>query len=216
LLLYGAAREIRSYWLSLAEAALADERRRLAGDLHDGIAQELTFMSGHISRIGRRWPEADSGGFEQLRSSAERAIAEARRAISLLRGPTAQSLDEALREVAIQAVPGEHPRLDLDLQRGVVVSPQLREALIRVVREALSNSRRHANASRVSVQLIASEGNLRIRVTDDGSGFDVSSPRETLPGFGLITMQERVRTLEGRLHVDSEIGRGTTVDVRIP
>jgi signal transduction histidine kinase len=96
----------------------------------------------------------------------------------------------------------------------------VREALVRIAREAVTNAARHGHAGLVRVELDNGNGNgtgVRLRIADDGSGFDVTTPRQTSDGgFGLVSMSERAQAIGAAFHVDSRRGAGTTVEVRLP
>ncbi len=215
LLFYGvlfaaAAREIAEYWHTLAANAVLEERRRIARELHDGVAQELAF----ISRRGRRL--ADRTGADEARqitAAAERALGDSRRAIAALTRPLDQPLSEVLAE-AVGAVAERHPvALDLELAQGVTVGGDAREALVRIACEAVSNAARHGQARVVRIELEQGE-HVHFRILDDGIGFE---PAATHVGrFGLISMRERAEAVGGSLSVRSAPGSGTAVEVELP
>ncbi len=207
-ILYGAASEIRSYWQRAAEAAVAEERRRMARDLHDGLAQELTFIWREARKLKSR---GDDPLPEMIASSAERALDESRQAIAALTRPPEESLDISIAKAAEQVAARAGVHLKLDLDPDVEVTPEAREALLRIVREAVSNAAKHANADVIAVQL-DSNGELRVRVEDNGVGFNISE-NGNRAGFGLVSMKERAEALGGDLKVVSEPGAGTTVEV---
>jgi two-component system NarL family sensor kinase len=92
--------------------------------------------------------------------------------------------------------------------------PAVEIGLYRIAREALTNVARHANASRATVRLERTEDGVRMRIADDGTGFD---PSRVPPGrFGLVGATERARLLGGSLHVESAPGAGTAIEVRVP
>jgi len=199
LLLAGAAREIGSYWRRLASMAVLEERRRIARELHDGVAQELAYIV------------AESSG--ALAAAAERALDESRRAIAALTRPVDEPLEVALVQAAEEVAGRVGVQLRIEVCGGAEVSPDEREALIRIVREAITNAGRHGGAENVSVELTNGHGTL-LRIADDGSGFD---PRHTrVGGFGLVSMRERTEALGGRFRLSSEAGGGTSIEVRLP
>ena len=199
LLLAGAAREIGSYWRRLASMAILEERRRIARELHDGVAQELAYIV------------AESSG--SLAAAAERALDESRRAIAALTRPVDEPLEVALVQAAEEVAGRVGVQLRIEVGRGAQVSPDEREALIRIVREAITNAGRHGGAENVSVELSNGNGTL-LRIADDGSGFD---PRHTrVGGFGLVSMRERTEALGGRFKLSSDAGEGTRIEVRLP
>lgn len=208
-LLAGLTREIGRYWRGLSEAAVLDERRRLARDLHDGLAQELAV----IARRTRR-SVLSSDDAAQIGAAAERALDESRRAIAALTRPLDEPLDVALAQAAEEVASRTGARISLDLVPGVELSPEGREAVIRIACEAVSNAARHAHASSILVEL-ADEQGLRLRVVDDGVGFDPDvAVRENL-GFGLTSMRERAQLLGAELDICSHAGAGTEVSVRL-
>jgi signal transduction histidine kinase len=190
-------------------AAVARERRRMARELHDGLAQELAFVVTECSRLGLH------PGLRGIAEAAQRALAESRRAILALRRPVAASLAEELEQVAQHAADRAGLRLDLRLARGVDLAPAARSELSRVVHESIANAARHAGATSVCVELSAEHG-TRLAVSDDGAGFDPDRSEAVPPGFGILGMRERVRTLGGELRIVSRPQRGTRVEVLLP
>ena len=199
LLLAGAAREIGSYWRRLASMAVLEERRRIARELHDGVAQELAYIV------------AESSG--ALAAAAERALDESRRAIAALTRPVDEPLELALVQAAEEVAGRVGVQLRIDVCKGTRVSPDEREALIRIVREAITNAGRHGGAENVSVELTNGHG-TSLRIADDGSGFDPAHTR--VGGFGLVSMRERTEALGGRFKLASAAGDGTCIEVRLP
>lgn len=210
-LLGGTASQIQQYQSGVADTAALEERRRLARELHDGLAQELAFIATQTRWMSRRI--TDSDGVEQLADAAERALDESRSAISALTRPMDEPLDGAVAQAAEEVAGRVGLQLKLSLQEGVEVPVETREALVRIVREAVGNATRHGKAKVVTVDLAASDG-IRLRISDDGIGFDPDT--QDGPGFGLTSMSERARALGGRLNVASTPGAGTAVEVVLP
>jgi signal transduction histidine kinase len=211
-LLVGASREIVSYWESRAEAARLEERRRVARDLHDGLAQELVVVASQAHRLERS-SERDPG-LRQLVNSVERAVGEARRAISALTGPEDQSLHAAITELVEQVAERTESVVDADLDPEVRVAAQVREQLVRIVREALTNAIRHARPSSVAVRL-RQNGSVVLEIFDDGIGFDPEKAGDARDRFGLVMMKERARAIGGDLSIQSKPGEGTLVRVEL-
>ncbi|MCU1374817.1 MAG: rane protein of unknown function [Actinomycetia bacterium] len=209
-LLVGAEREIDRYWSRLADVAIYEERRRLARDLHDGVAQELAYVVTQTRLLvrGRAAPGTD----ERVAAAAERALDESRRAIIALTLRDDEPLHLALARAAEDVAGRVGVEVDVHVQTPVdrTVSSELREALVRIVQESVSNAGRHGHATRVRITM-GPEGVLRI--TDDGAGFD---PGDAGDGrFGLVSMRERAESLGARFTIDSEPGRGTSVEVAL-
>lgn len=199
LLLVGTGREIQTYWQRLAGAAVLEDRRRIARDLHDGLAQELAFIVAET-----HGPAA---------KAAERALDESRRAIAALTRPVDEALDVALVQAAEEVAHRVGTQVRFDGERGVEVTPDTREALIRIVREAVTNAARHGGAERVRIELANGKG-LMLRVADDGSGFETERRRPG--GFGLVSMRERAEALGGTFRLVSGPGSGTEIEVTLP
>lgn len=204
LLLVGAVREIQHYWSTQALAAAESERRRLARDLHDGVVQEL----GYIRSVAARARTAVGDDADRIIAAADRASDESRRSLSALTAapdePLATTLQRSVSEVGDRYDVPVHFSVD----GAVDVSPDLREAILRIVREAVANAARHAEAAAVSVSLTSGE----VRVQDDGKGF-CPEARSRAGSFGLISMRERAEAMGGVLEIASAPGEGTTVRV---
>lgn len=207
----GAAREIGGYWRSRAEHGVLEERRRLARELHDGLAQELGFIATRAQDLSERF---DAAGARMVSAAAERALDESRRAIAALTREIDEPLDTALAQAAEEVAARVGARLRLELEPSVSVPPPTTETLLRIVREAVSNAGRHGHASVVAVELRNGDG-IRLRVSDNGVGFDVDAPRRS-DSFGLASMRERARALGGHVRVSSQPGSGTEVEVVLP
>ena len=211
MLAIGAAREIAAWQEQLAEAAATGERRRIARDLHDGLAQELAFIVGQTRSLVEQSNE--EGAFAHIAAAAERALDESRTAIAALSRNVDDPLDVVLAQAAedVAARTGAHIRFDLT--PGIHVAPDLREDLARIVREAVSNAARHGEATNVIVTLSNTDA-IRVTVIDDGKGFDPDAPRRR--GFGLTSMRERAEMRGATVVVESRPGEGTKVEVVLP
>jgi signal transduction histidine kinase len=209
-LLIGVSREVLAYQRQAADAAVYEERRRLARELHDGLAQELAFIRSE----GARLSGTTDRGVLRMATAAERALGEARMAISSLTTPVDEPLEVTLR----RAAEGVAVRMGAQVEVHCSGSPQLttaaRQSLERIVREATSNAVRHGQAGLLRIDIEAN-GILRVAIIDDGRGFDTQGERKP-DSFGLISMRERVQAMEGNLSIRSAPGDGTTVEVTLP
>ena len=205
-LLAGCMREIWSYWQTVSAVAVAQERRRLARELHDGLAQELAYLARNLDSLHQ-----ENGGdrLGRLLRAAERAQIESRRAISTLATPTGQAVDVALARSVSEIADRFHVGLELDLAGNVHLRPARAEALVRIACEAVANAARHSGASRVSVRLRRAGPRVRLQVSDTGCGFDTTV---AAGGFGLISMHERARSAGGELRVSAVPGAGSQVE----
>ena len=212
LLLWGAAQEITSYQRRMRESAVFQERRRLARELHDGLAAELAYITSQ-SRNAQRSGNGDAT-MSRIVSAAERALDEARSALSALTRPVDETLDASVAREAARLADRADVDLRLELQPGVRVADDVREALLRIVREAVNNAIRHGRPETVTVSLECAHG-VTVCIADDGAGFDpVNGTRPD--GFGLVSMRERAEILGGEVEVQSQPGEGTRVLVRLP
>jgi signal transduction histidine kinase len=208
----GAIREISRFQAGFARAAVLEERRRVARDIHDGVAQELAFISSQMPELAdnaRNQRVAD-----EIMESVPRALDETRGAISALGRPAHEPFERALASTAEEITGRLGAELKLDMDDGVAVPPAWEEALPRIVREAVSNAVRHGNAHTITIHL-HDAGGVWLRVTDDGRGFDISDPRSD-GSFGLIGMKERTESLGGQFKLSSAPGEGTSVEVLLP
>jgi len=208
-LLGGALHEIRGYWRDRAAAIVAEERRRMARELHDGLAQELAYVVTRTRMLARRRSE----DLWDVCSAAERALDESRRAIAALTSDIDEPLDLALAHTAedVAGRLGTHVTLEL---APVDVSGDAKEALLRIAREAITNAARHGAATRVHVRLSGENGVL-LRVSDNGRGFDLDAP-PAAGRLGIVSMRERAAALGGVLTVRRARPSGIEVEVVLP
>jgi signal transduction histidine kinase len=193
------------------EAIVLEERRRIARDLHDGMAQDLAFITVHGRALAERHPRA-----EGIASAAQRALTDSRAAILALTGPADQHLASAVARTATGLADRSGIVLELEIDDEVDAEPETRSELLRILGEAISNATRHGKASKIHIRLSA-EPALRLAISDDGCGFEAGGG--TPPsngGFGLTSMRERAEGLGGELRVNSRPGDGTEVEVVLP
>ena len=207
LLLVGAAREIGEYWSAHARAAVLDDRRRLAREIHDGLVQEIAYIRAETQLAGV------GGSTGEIVAACDRALDEARAAVDALGRSGDEPLGLVLHRGAQQVAERYGARLEVDLDDSVTADVDQRHALVRIAREAVSNAVRHGNAQRVLLRLTRDEAGCRLVVEDDGRGFDPAALAQSSSGFGLTSMRERACALPGSFELDSEPGRGTTVGV---
>jgi signal transduction histidine kinase len=209
-LLIGAVREIASYWSSMVAAASLEERRRLARDVHDGLAQEIAFIGRNARLLHERGAEPEL--VERILSGVGRAQEESRRVVGALAARVDEPLDRALAQAVRAAAIRHGASVDMELASGIALSPQEREAVVRIASEAVANAARHSGADVLRIYLKRVEEGMRLEVVDDGTGFDEErAPR----GFGLVTMKDRAEALGGKLNIDSRRGVGTRVELEL-
>jgi len=214
--------EVRRSWLrQIGEAAIQEERNRLARDLHDSIKQQLFTVNVSTAAAQELWeqdPERAKAALIDVRRSAREAMVEMQALLHQLQPQALASagLIEALRKQC-EAL-GYRTGAEVLFELGEAIpddrlQPGAQEALFRIAQEALSNVARHARARRVRVCL-GREGDVALlQVADNGQGFD---RKEARAGTGLRSLRERAESLRGNLEIDSAPGAGTAVLVRIP
>jgi signal transduction histidine kinase len=212
-LLVGCAQEIASYQRRVAEAAVFRERRRMARDLHDGLAQELAYITVQSRRLAGDSPERRAAS-DDLVSAAERALEESRLAIAALNRPTHEPLDRSMEDAARSTAARAGIQTHFDVERDVEVAPEVRDALLRVMREAIGNAARHGEAHEVWISLRTDRG-LFVRIADNGRGFDPDGPKRP-DSMGLESMRERIEALGGKFIIDSAPGTGTRIEIELP
>ena len=208
-ILIGAMHEITAYQRELAELAVHRERRRIARELHDGIAQELAYIRSQAYRLR---PGAGDPA-SHIMKAADRALDESRHAIATLARPVDASLDVSVAQAAEEVAARDGIAVELRLERGLQVPDAVHDALGRIVREAMGNAVRHGGADSVEVTL-ARSGRLQLVVEDNGAGLRDDQPNGT--GFGLISMRERAEALGGTVQLTPGSPRGARLEVRLP
>ena len=211
-LLLGALREIASYWRSVADAVVLEERRRIARDLHDGLAQELAYIGRNLASLSLL-SEDEDGRLSRLGRAVERAQLESRRTLAALSRPVDEPLDRALAHAVTEVAECYEVEIAVDhLAEDVHLSPRQEEGLLRIACEAVRNAAKHSGAPRIGVTLDHEQHSVRLEIRDQGCGFDLGQPTT---GFGLVSMDERARAIGGSLCITSAPGRGTSVEVAL-
>jgi signal transduction histidine kinase len=209
-LLVGGTQEIRLAQRELAQAAVLDERRRLAREIHDGIAQDLAFIVQQARALTQR--DVGDDVAEEIATAAGRALDESRGVIAALVRPTDEPLAEALTRVAEEAAGRWGGRVESSCADGLELSAPEREALMRIVGEAVTNAARHGHAQRIFLEL-SERPELLVRIADDGIGFDLAALEQLGGRHGLSGMRERAEQIGAQLSVRSRPQEGTEIVV---
>lgn len=204
----------------LAESLHKEMRRKLAQDIHDGLAQQLFFLSAQLFQLKRSLPaevqENMAGRLEQIEERVKWCHGEVRHTINHLRElQESEQITEAIEQLLGRMTVGT----DLQVRftsKGRVLEEELPvlDAIYRVVEEATANVVKHASAKSLSVSLEASSVQVKIRVTDDGIGFSLGEKRESR--YGVMGMRERISQVGGTLHIRSKPNEGTEILAIIP
>lgn len=202
------------------ELAALKERNRLARDLHDGVKQHLFSMNLATSAALNLLDDDLVATRSKLLEAKESSRQAQEEMLTLLRELRPAGLDErGFIKTLVEFLTSykEREDVDIDLQVNEVIGLPLayEEALFRVVQEALSNVTRHAQASRVGVELSETAGTITMKISDDGRGFDPGFVQSTNT-MGMHGMRERVEGIGGKLVVDSIPETGTNIIVNLP
>lgn len=207
----------------LRELAVAEERARIARELHDGTAQVLAYVNTKAQAVreylvaGRSDEAAKQ--LEQLAAAARNISAEVREGIVALRtsAEKGKSLGDGIRSLVDGWSEDAGVEVELRLDATLTFEPEVEIQLLRITGEALANARRHARARRVELALERFEDGVRLSIVDDGVGFELGAPPpDERQRFGLLTMSERAAAIGGRLDVRSKPGGPTAVAVELP
>ena len=191
-----------------AEQAVVDERRRMARELHDGLAQELAYITSESRRLSTVAPT------EHLANAAERALEESRAAIAALARPASEPFERTVAATAQSLAARAGVEVVVAVRPGLDIAPDTRQALLRIVREGMSNAIRHGHATTLHVS-VDGPSPLVLAIADNGDGFRVDFPARP-DSFGLLSMRERAENLGGHLTIESDLGHGTTIAVVLP
>lgn len=190
--------------------ATEDERRRLARELHDEIAQLLTVIQMSLHHIDLDTPE-----LRQANRLLVKTQEEIHRIIYDLRPSLLDDLGlaSAMKSYADGHLKKQGVNVSLEIEEGLPSRPEVETVIFRIYQELITNILRHAGADHVSIELYRRDDTLVLAVEDDGHGFD---PEAKFEGAGITGMRERAALLNGTIQFDSEAGQGTHVVVEIP
>jgi PAS domain S-box-containing protein len=217
-----ALRRARERALAARFTAILEERTRFAREIHDTLLQGFTGVALQLAAVAQRvaGPPETITEFQELIGLAQRTLVDARRAVWDLRAsaPVEAEFPATLRNAAEDALRGS----DIELTFAVTGMAQgldhaTEVALVRVLQEAIANTIKHADARTVRVELRYQRRGVRLTVADDGCGFPLASDARSYGGhWGLLGMKERAGQLYGTLEIESTVGHGTSIVLRLP
>ena len=189
--------------------AVAEERARVAREIHDGLAQYLFAVSTHATMLQRGAPQEET--IAKLKEAADAAQQEARFAILALSTASGNApFDAALRRYIDFLTADGLLEVDLEIDPGVRLAPDEQIEVFRIVQEGVGNVRKHANARRAEVVIGMRDDERFVSVRDDGEGFDGQA---TEAGQGLKNIRARTESIEGGFTLTSRPGFGTALEV---
>jgi signal transduction histidine kinase len=202
-------------WRAISRAefghAVAEERARVARDIHDGLAQYLFAVSTHVNML-ERGAELDEV-LPRLKAASTAAQQEARFAVLALSSASGRAtFDSALRRYVDVLTADGRLAVELDVDPAVGLAPDEQIEVFRIVQESLANARRHGNSRRAWVTIGENGARRVVTVADDGVGFDESAGH---PGEGLRNMRQRAESMNGELRLRSAPGEGTSIEVTL-
>jgi signal transduction histidine kinase len=215
-----ANKKLQDYTRQVEALAAAEERNRLARELHDSVSQtifsmNLTAQSAKI--LLERDPERVSGLLDHLQSLSQNALGEMRSLIQQLRPHSIveNGLAAALKKHAAERLDQDGLIVDLKVNGEARIPEKVEEGLFRIAQEALNNVAKHANTDRASITLNLEERLTSLIIEDNGKGFDFASAQNIPDHVGLSSMEERARSLGGIMTIESAVGKGTRLKVEI-
>ncbi|QQE73813.1 sensor histidine kinase [Brevibacillus composti] len=203
----------------LKHTAVTEERQRLARELHDAVSQQLfaiAMTTAAMKRLVEKNPQRAAQQIELVEEMAAAAQSEMRALLLHLRPATLQNktLKEAIQDLLEELTRKNAMDISWEIEDTSNLPSGIEDHLFRILQESLSNTLRHARASQIQVKLFTLQGQVRMRIVDDGVGFDPDG--EKLTSYGLRTMRERVAELGGSFDIYSAVGKGTQIEVRVP
>lgn len=210
--------QLQSYALQVEDLASAQERNRIAREIHDSLGHALTALNVQMQTASRLWSvDLDQAQefFNQAQRLGEIAMKEVRQSVSTLREDVQEDrpLEEIIRSLVEDFRRGTGISTTTKIDLKVSVPPLFVKTLYRIVQEALTNICKYAQAKEVQIQLTATNNSVRLSVEDDGKGFSLN---QKMTGFGLQGMQERVAVNKGRFDIKTEPGAGCVITVELP
>lgn len=210
--------QLCQYALRIEDQATLQERNRIAREIHDGLGHTLAAQTIQINNTLLFWQSNNDKALTFLKQAKElgaEALLEIRRSLSVLRSNPlqGQSLKSAIEKLLtdFQQTTSIEPSCKIDLPH--TLPTEVNTALYRIVQESLTNICKHAEATSVTVKLLAHAGMIHLSIEDNGKGFN---PTQNTTGFGLQGMRERSVALGGQLNLHSQLGTGCCISVSLP
>ncbi|MFA8438099.1 histidine kinase [Pueribacillus sp. YX66] len=204
---------------TLKQAAITKERQRLARELHDAVSQQLFAISMMTSAAGKtvaHQPDKAKSQVAAIEQMANEAQSEMRALLLHLR-PThleGKKLKEGIDNLLDELKTKYHLSISWQVEEITGLSKGIEDHLFRIIQEAISNTLRHAKASAIELILYMVNEQVRLKITDNGIGFNVNEQKTS--SYGLRTMVERVNEIGGMIEIFSRPQKGTEIEVKVP
>lgn len=202
------------------EEIIEAERQRIARELHDSVSQQLfasmMMLSAINETVAKTFPEKTYQQLMKVEEIINNAQTEMRALLLHLR--PVELADKSLKEGIVGLLQELKPKIPQEVEwelEEIQLESGIEDHLFRIVQEAISNTLRHAKASRFEVFLGEVDQTIQLKITDDGRGFDVNGPQK-VGSYGLINMKERISSLGGSMNIMSLANQGTIIDISIP
>lgn len=215
--LAAAHEQLRQYALQIEELAAVQERNHIAREIHDSLGHTLTAQNIQLQTAVKLWqrdPSKAHSFLQQAQQLAATAMQEVRRSVRALREDAEEPpLEEAIAHLVKDFQQGTGIAISTSIKGQTIICPRMRKTLHRTVQEALTNIRKHAQATQVNIQLSTTANDVNLVIEDNGQGFDANQQSD---GFGLQGMRERVAAVSGTLQLETEPGSGCRIIVKLP
>lgn len=211
-------------YAQLEYSSTLEERHRIAAEMHDGLAQTLSFLMISTDYAKQQLDAGNLAGsqqvLERVQRGVEQAHADIRRAIASLQDefPVHYTLQQQLGSL-VEELKGDIPVLEWNIKSNLplILAQADAEQVLRIAREALLNASKYSQATQIALELAQADGVAHVSVCDNGTGFDPGNlPADDRPHFGLKIMRARAARLNGKLEIQSQPGQGTQVVLSWP
>ena len=213
--------KLEAYTEQVEELTLAQERQRIARELHDTLAQELTGMVLQLEAVSTHIKDGNNPRAEEILQQAMTqsrfTLAEARKVIDDLRTERVETapIDEDIRREAARFEAASQTPCEVVVRVNSTLEAGKQSEIMKIISEGLSNISRHAVADHTWLRLVESQGQLILEIEDNGRGFDPQAESGKSGHYGLVGIKERAELLGGQLEIDSQPGEGTCLRVTI-
>jgi signal transduction histidine kinase len=207
---------------AMANTTKDEVRSQIAQDMHDGLAQQLFFLSAQIYQMKSHLKNGQMNQLENLIQAMEQQASscqiEVRTFIGHLKGERRDSnIYDALHQLIERLSFNTPVKIKLELSGNVTAElVEIEEAVYRLIEESINNILKHAEASQITIMVEITLVQWTIKIIDDGNGFDITQEQRKSPSYGLTGLRQRVENLGGNISIRSKLGKGTEIAAIIP